>query len=555
MLFSSMRPLHTLCLLLFLSGILFTPRNAGAQPASTAPAALSGIAKRLASGKIPAGSTAASEGTRFTPSGKRIYVAKMVDTLTEDEDQKKALTDLFEKALITFDTAIKKAGMANDMAPALALYIQTLWSVQSGKEVPDAGSDKLIVQMRGLLNSPEIAGLSNSDKQSLYEYCVCMSTMTLTLYQAAEGKEEQLNSVRTFARSALKTLLGVEADKVAISTKGLEISGAVANVEDSPTTSAGSATTPPPGNLPKVTYTIPPDSRVEQRGAITLIYRPKYDGYTKNPFEELYYSVPPPVKASSQPNREAAFESDWNAYTKGLKVTWQERTLVYRYYLPSGAVCYVAMARQRNLKDGGGYRSHDGVEMLMCMLDFGTYYVTVAEVYQWKDGYDNLSYLAPAFDNFIASIRIPGASTPQNYLTKDQLIGAWTHTGGSYSSTDYYNSTTGAYAGNVTNASSSRESFTLRTNGTVKYEFVWWFNGKIQTDIWDGTWTYQQGRLVLKNPKTGKAREYTAVFNGKHPKTGERFIAFHVLYSKEKPLSPYNVNADDTKLYVPLKPK
>lgn len=524
---------------------LFSIPAAAQDSGVPSPGTLTGIVKKL-SGRKPTGekSAAASSATRFIPSGKGIFYPQMVASLSDDAEERKGLTELFENTLKSFDTAVQKAGMANDVAPALAFYVQTLWAIHSGKEVSDAGGDKMIGQLRAVLDGPEMAEMSNADKQSLYEHWICMSALNLMLYQAAENKDkETVASVRASAGAGLKALFGVEADKIAITPKGLEISGTV----------AGAGGTPPPANTPKVTYAIPPDSRVEDRGGMTILWRPKYGGVTKNDVEQYYYAILPTVVAAGKPDREAAFEETWKKLTDDLKVTWQNRTLIHRYYLPSGAVCYVAMGGQRQNETFGGYGDCDGAKMTLCLLDFGSYYVPVAQVYSWTKGTDNLGYIQGAFDAMVATVRIAGATKPRPYVTRDQLVGGWTHTSGFYSSTDYVYSSSGAYAGNVTNSSAARLILKLNADGTAKYDFFWLYNGVTRTDIWAGTWTFDRGKIIMKDGATGKIKEWTVMYKGKHATTGERFLALHYAYSTGRPLSPINSHSTDTELFTPYK--
>lgn len=527
--------------LLFLSSAPVAAQSA--DPPS--PVALNTIVKKLAGRRpSPEKSAAASPATRFTPSEQSVFIPKLVASLSEEADEKKGMTDLFETAVKTFDEELKKKGMNNDIVPALALYVQTLWTTHAGKAVSDAGSDKMIGQIRAALTGPDIAALSNADKQSLYEYWISMSTLTLMLSQAAENKgADTAAALRASAGESLTKLFGAEPGNIAITAKGLEITGAVA--------SAGAVT--PPGGGPKVTYITPPDSRVEQMGKTTILWRPKYDGYTKNEVERYYYAVMPPITTASKPNRDAVFEETWKSLTDNLKVTWKQRTIIHRFYLPSGAVCYVGMGQERHNETFGGYGSCDGAQMTLCLLDFGNYYVPVAQIYSWTDGRDNLSYIQGPFNDLVASVRLPGATKPQPYATMAQIAGTWTQTSGAYNSTNYYYSASGAYAGNVTNVSSSRMTLTLNANGTAKYDFFWYLNGKIQTESWSSTWTFDKGKITLKNPKNGKLDTWTLMYQGKHPKTGERFLVLHHLYSKDKPLNPWNSHSDDSKVFVPLK--
>jgi hypothetical protein len=538
------------------ASLLFLPVMPAASQEPPAAGPLASIAKRLGTTKATATKPGnAASATKFTPSGKRILAPKLADSIGDSAEEKKALNDLFEKALTNFEAETKKAGMANDVAPALAFFVQIHWSIYSGKEASDAGADKMIGQIRALLDTPEMAQSSNADKQNFSEYCVCMSALTLTLYQVAtEGKNaEGLANLRATAGESLKKILGAEPDKIAITARGLEISGTSADV----IAKSSNAVTPPSTGAAKVTYTAPPDSKVEQRGGTTILYRPRYDGVTKNEngAETLYYAILPVVPSAGKPDREAAFEDSWKALTDSLKVTWPNRTLVHRFYLPSGAVCYVAMAGYRANETFGGYGDCDGARMTLCLLDFGSYYVPVAQVYSWTTGKDNLNYLQGHFDAFIPTVRVAGATAPRPFATRQQVVGDWSHTDGYYSSTDYVYRSSGGYAGNVTNSSSSRHTLKLRADGTCRYDFFWLYNGVVRTDVWDGTWTYDKGRITLKNPKTGKTDEYSLLYNGKHPKTGERFLVLHRVHSRDNPLTPMNAHSTDSKLYAPFKPK
>jgi hypothetical protein len=528
--------------------LLLSVTPAAAQEASPGP--LASIAKRLGTQKATA-SKASAASTKFTPSGKRLTVAKMADALADTADEKKALIELFENALKSFEEETKRAGMANDVAPALAFFVQTHWSVYAGKEAPEAGADKMIGQIRAVLDMPEMAAMSDADKQSFSEYCVCMSALTLTMYQAAEGNKDGMATLRATAGKSLQTMLGAEPSKIAITAKGLEISGATADTVVTANAAAKAATGA------KVTYTAPPNTREEQMGGTTILWRPKYDGYTKNinGTESLYYAVLPTLSAAAKPDREAAFEETWKSFSEVIKVNWPNRTILHRFYLPNGAVCYVAQASFRANETFGGYGDCDGGRMTLCLLDFGNCYVPVAQVFFWTKGSDNLHYIQAPFDAFVASVRVANATVPKPYATKQELVGDWTVTDGSYSSTDYYYAGTGNYAGNVTNVSSSRHTLKLRADGTCRHEFSWYLNGRFTNDIWDGTWTFDRGKIILKNPKTGKTDEYTLMFSGKQVKTGERFLAVHRVYSSGSPLTPQNSHSTDTKIFTPLKKK
>lgn len=164
--------------------------------------------------------------TKFKPSGKRATVDKIVEQLTADPEQRKALLPLFEEGFKAYEAEAKKEGAENDVAGAMTFFIGTHWSIYNeGKEPSDKSGMAMVRQLQNLLNSAEMRAAKDADKQSLYEWCVVMSTFSLATYHVAkeEDDEKLSKTMQEAAGAALKSLLGVEPDRVQITDNGLEI--------------------------------------------------------------------------------------------------------------------------------------------------------------------------------------------------------------------------------------------------------------------------------------------------------------------------------------------
>ena len=191
------------------------------------------LRSRATKGIKPAESASPTESqnkaiaTKFKPSGKRDTLGKILEQLSPDAEQRKQLMPLFTEGFKAYETEAKKEGVENDVAAAMAFFIATHWSIYNeGKEPSDAAGMATVRQLQNLLNSPEMRSAKDADKQSLYEWCVMMSTFSLATYHVAtEEKDEKLSkTLQDAAGTALKNLLGVEAERVQITDNGLEIS-------------------------------------------------------------------------------------------------------------------------------------------------------------------------------------------------------------------------------------------------------------------------------------------------------------------------------------------
>lgn len=217
---------------------------------SQAPAApddnpLNAIAKRLAKGAAKGEKPAASLYT-FKPSGGRLALDDLVETLGEGDEQKKAIRELLTAGFTGFEEAVKKEGKANDVAAAFAFFIATHYTAATGKPVSDGAGDAIYKQIQSLFADPAMKDASDADKQRFWETCVGLSTFTLGIAEAATDAETKA-SLKKVAAATFQSLLSVPVSSVKITDKGIEVIGA-----STPTPAAAAI-----GSTSNLSYAVP----------------------------------------------------------------------------------------------------------------------------------------------------------------------------------------------------------------------------------------------------------------------------------------------------------
>jgi hypothetical protein len=142
----------------------------------------------------------------------------LADALGADEQKKAELTELFRQIKQGYETDIAKEGKANNLAAAFAFFIAlNVMAYQRQAEPSDKASEALFAELqRAVAGVPEFARASNSEKQKMHDWLVCVGGYTLVLYEVAKqtGDAQALDTNRAFADYVLRLVLGVEASKL-----------------------------------------------------------------------------------------------------------------------------------------------------------------------------------------------------------------------------------------------------------------------------------------------------------------------------------------------------
>lgn len=176
-------------------------------------------------GKKPAAKPAATPppatpATQFKPSGNRILMPKLVDSLTDNPEHRKALKDLFGQQLNAYDAEAKKAGLANDLSGAIAFFAGVTLQIQDGKE-PNEGGLKLLAKAIQLsMETPAVRKIPNAEKQKFNEFLVTMGNYLLVAVD--EVDDDTKAQMKQVASDVLKKYTGIDATKVKLTANGLE---------------------------------------------------------------------------------------------------------------------------------------------------------------------------------------------------------------------------------------------------------------------------------------------------------------------------------------------
>jgi hypothetical protein len=368
--------------------------------------------------------------------------------------------------LTEYEAAAKSSGLDNDVTLAVGYAISQFWSVWKGAEVSDKATDALYQQMRGILESPEMAKISDADKQRFYERTLFTVFVFQISHQAAkdDAAKEKLG---VGARSTLQSMLGADPDKLRLTDQGLE--GIVAA---SPPRGVGSvltgkvaAHTPPPG-FAKV---VGADGTVEYNADMT-------DGDQHNAcLIRLLPQRPAPNGAAK------AFPQVWRETLKGFvtpdKVDAASRITSYRrVFYPSKAVCHY-MGGFFYAKDESVIK--DQVYVAVYVFDLGktvqpviaTATPTTGRYYALYESFV-MRALAKGLGPLLDSLKFPDAPpVPAALFTRADAIGDWSESESFVATFSQYVTRTGAFAGIP--ATSYGAAYRYRPDGHFHYNFVW----------------------------------------------------------------------------------
>lgn len=180
---------------------------------------------------------------RFRRGAEWLVLPALARQLSTNDTERIAVLDLLNKGVTETSRLLAAEGADNDIAAATALYFTQLWGVARQREVPEAGADALHAQIVAALAGPEVAAMSDADKQRYWEYCLGLPIFVLGMREVATEPAAQAD-LRTIAAAAFEVLLGVRPELVDIGNEGLKLAAGVEEALAAPAVSpAGPAPT------------------------------------------------------------------------------------------------------------------------------------------------------------------------------------------------------------------------------------------------------------------------------------------------------------------------
>ncbi len=161
----------------------------------------------------------------FKPVGDSGVAKSLADAFGRDPAEKAALADAFFKIKQGYDTEVAKEGKSDDLAAAMTFFIAANITAFHRSEMPtDAAGESLYNSLRtSMSTTPEFAKMSNTEKQQMHDWLVCMGGFVIAGYMEAKqsGDEESLSNFSQIADQSMVLVLGIEAAKLQFGPNGL----------------------------------------------------------------------------------------------------------------------------------------------------------------------------------------------------------------------------------------------------------------------------------------------------------------------------------------------
>ena len=163
----------------------------------------------------------------FKPDPRADSMAKIADELGSNPTERQQLRQLFDATKQAFEKEVAAKGRSNNLPAAFTFFIASTVTVyRDDPEPSDQAIDKLWDGMSGALTeTPEMANLSDAEKQQLYDMLVAFSGFVLAGYMEAKtsGDADTLKVFQTLSGELIRTVLKTDPATLRFSKNGLDI--------------------------------------------------------------------------------------------------------------------------------------------------------------------------------------------------------------------------------------------------------------------------------------------------------------------------------------------
>lgn len=475
----------------------------------------------------------------FRPRERWLLLPDLARQLGTDDDQRDAVKELLDAGVPELQTALAAEGAESDLGTAAVLCITQLWQFARGMELPEAQVDALHAQIVATLAVPEVGKMRNDDKQRLWEFCVGYTLYTAGIAEVAE-EEPAKAELRKTAGRGLEALLGVGPDRIELGARGLTAIAAREPATGKSKPAAPPTTSPPTRNptpsqatalpatgaaIPGIAYDAPTGwTREESNG--NVIFRGTLGDVDKDgrPEEnnrashQATFGFLPVLTATK--GATALFDQTWRDQFAPFELG--DTFVHYRARLPSQLVV-LYMGRFFARPGAPPYEGNPKTYGALYLVDLGGNrfqpLIALVEPRSTSIGMDvfkesaALQALSFPLWKLLQSVRPAKGAPPYpagGFFAAADLRGRWTESGGAFGG-NYYNTTTGSYAGAAVLSSGGK--FFLRDDGTYEYAFAYaashpQFGKSGGSTSHDGRYQLN-GDIVLVEPKQALPSPFT----------------------------------------------
>jgi len=457
---------------------------------------------------------------KFKPAIDWLFLPELAKQLTTNETERAAVYNLLDQGAREANRLLAAEGADNEVAAATTFFLTQLWGVVRQEEPAAASVDALHAQLVGVLAGPEMAKLSDTDKQRYWEFCIGFPVFVLGMKEVATEPSAQAD-LRTIAATGFAALIGVRPELLDIGPKGLALSAAAeAELEKTKHAPAAARATlsadPARGGVAGINFAAPEGWSREDSDGIAIFRATLVDVDDKGAarltspgrHNASIFVLPP--RAVTQDVR-TTFEAVWREQFDSFELG--DTIVHFRGRVKSGLVIHY-MGRFFNRKARRDHAFMTYAVLYLVDLGGGRVQPLVAEVEpqgsgsgMGTDSYkENFAYRALSWPVFalLDSIQPVGGRAPYpsgGYFAASDLQGAWGKSSSAVG-VSYVNATTGASAGFAMNASSG--TFRLGKDGTYDYFFAYdsshpQFGSRTGSDQHSGRYRLD-GDVVLVEP-------------------------------------------------------
>ncbi|WP_414662107.1 DUF6683 family protein [Horticoccus sp. 23ND18S-11] len=431
---------------------------------------------------------------RFRPAPSWLLLPDLAKQLTTNEAEREAIFALLDQGVKEARKLLAAEGAESDVAAATALFITELWKVVRQQELPEAHTDALHAQIVGALAGPDVAKMSNADKQKFWEFCIGFPVFVLGMKEVATEPDAQ-KDLRRIAGAAFESLIGVNPELVDIGARGLVVRAGLEEaakqlsepppptvVRAPPAVPAGDPTAVAAG-VSGITYT-PPAGWAQEKAAWATIYRATlFDTNDKGEPEtnrdarhagSIFVLPPRPITKDAHTTFNAVWREQLDTFDLG------DTTVHYRARLKSGLVIHYMgrFFRRKNAPEG---QMQDYAVVYLVDLGGGRVQPITAVAVPNDPGLGMSSFKETAafrslswpLARLLDSIQPVGGRAPYpagGFFAAADIMGNWAESSSAFGGF-YVNSVTGAGAGAAVHSSAG--TFRLGTDGTYDYAFFY----------------------------------------------------------------------------------
>jgi hypothetical protein len=471
-------------------------------------------AAQAAAAKTPSKQELLRPEFKFTPAKDWLFLPELAKQLTTNETERAAVYNLLDQGAREANRLLAAEGADNEVAAATTLFVTQLWGVVRQQEPAAVAVDALHAQLVALLAGPEMAKMSNTDKQRYWEFCIGFPVFVLGMKEVATEPAAQAD-LRTIAATGFAALIGVRPELLDIGPRGLVLSAAAEAELEKTKAVAPAAVGSGGAGVPGITYTAPAGWSRENANGATIFRATLVDvddnGAARRTSQGRHnasiFVLPP--RAITQDVR-TTFDAVWREQFDAFELG--DTIVHYRGRVKSGLVIHY-MGRFFNKKVKRDHAFMNYAVLYLVDLGGGRVQPIVAHVEpngpsngmgtdSFKESYAYRALSWPIFALLDSIQPAGGRAAPYpagGYFAASDLQGDWGKSSSAVG-VSYVNATTGASAGFAMNASSG----TFGRDGTYDYFFAYdsshpQFGSRTGSDQHSGRYRLD-GDIVLVEP-------------------------------------------------------